>query len=603
MNELDLLSGPSDDHIFAGLLLLPKISPPPAPSLVFEKLETQGLLFVTRLIETYVRSVSTSQSSPPSAPSKPSPNPSPSPSPSPNPSDVENYPAIALNVLNFLCNSNSSSIAMALIPSIPSLCKFLSLPLSPSTTPAYTFLTKLLTTLVNSSPIFSPSNQSSLSNTFTESKLVNSLLLLKLDPTVIAIFQLSLPSPLTPVMLSPTDLLTILTNSSSTSLPQTFNLLLLHIHHQKSPCQKTAMLSNKKLMKKIRALLTVSMRSNEDVEDSENSLKNLGLCIIGNLFENFDPSWAIGEKNDTKELQVFVRVACGEIRILLASILSAVEGGKDWCSNLSRKLEVCAKIFLASVKNLIEILNDEDDESAANKTKAKAAWSAVSFETILHIKNSLDDSVDAMLQFMGDDSLAYSSSSSSSSAVILQCVKPIGAWYAENEFEEAIYQRTNVARAIKNAILTCHSVRVSQATPNPIDINITNATTTFQSVGDNNDPPDSDDEDEDEVSETIESLFLSDAHSPESLFFLLPALASLLATKNATNEFIVEAILEKKGDNEKGEEVVEGERAKLFWTVREQSLGTKKKDALGPSLNNPFAQKDAPVRTRHRVQF
>ena len=545
MSALDLLAGPTDDHIFAGLLLLPKINPPPSPSVVFDKLTDNGTMFVVRLVETYNRRAEETKENPgaksPTTPPKKSPAQSNSPI-----DDVSNYPTIALNVVQFLCKTNETNIVLALHPLSAPLCKYLKnlvkIAPIPGSSPhtrniqiATNFMGILLQAVTSLSRETATKviNLGTLSKTLHHHDLVPSLFALK-QPSFGILYNID-PASITVSTLEEFIL-------QSTSLDETLKILLLFVDRSPDP---TTITDNQKLCKSLRAVLTLSMKQQDS---HKSSTKHVALVAIGRLFEAIGGGWSVDKRaeNDSagKEIQVFVRVSCGEIRILLAEMLAEFEtegGSKTIAPQSEQSLAACVKIFVMAVKFLCEILDemdeDENNSGGGGASRKRCAWSALPFETILHVKNSLSDGLDSFLQFLCSD--VVQSSPALRNVAINHCVRPIGAWYAESEYEEGAYMRSNVACAFERIILMCGD---------DFFVNDGGNKGSFE-IGEVDSDDECDDGDGDGDGDGNEVMQGGDEMQLSPLFYLLPALANLFAphNNNPTTEFIAQTMLENKG--------------------------------------------------------
>ena len=146
--------------------------------------------------------------------------------------------------------------------------------------------------------------------------------------------------------------------------------------------------------------------------------------------------------------------------------------------------------------------------------------------------------------------------------VMLSCVKPLGAWYAENEVEGGAHQRDMLVKALANGLALCDGVYKGER--NEVEVSVCEERTTrfarpanssniscssprsslllslhnrliaYPSQGDDSD-------DEPDVPEQLGGM------AQEPLFFLLPALAKIFNCRDddssASNEFVSEAIL------------------------------------------------------------
>jgi len=152
-------------------------------------------------------------------------------------------------------------------------------------------------------------------------------------------------------------------------------------------------------------------------------------------------------------------------------------------------------------------------------------WSKIQMKGILHIRQSLVDAVDSFLQFCGEDAFNFADGRVRKLA-LQHCVRPLGAWYAESEYEEGAYMRTNVAKAFRCIVLMCG---------------------------------------EGEGDGEGKKKRSNDDTSP--LFHLLPALANLFTPQNAnpTTEWIANAMVEKSKGAEGTKKVYDGEVLRIMF--------------------------------------
>ena len=168
-------------------------------------------------------------------------------------------------------------------------------------------------------------------------------------------------------------------------------------------------------------------------------------------------------------------------------------------------------------KLLVQIMDDMDNDEGCG---GNADWASLPFDNLIHIKGSLDDAVDSMMQLLASDSVIMSAQLNASvEEIMLSCVKPLGAWYSENEVEGGVYGRDLLVKALSNALALCDRVYARE-------LNEMEGT-------------DSDDEAEQDVP--------APPLKQEPLFFLLPALAKIFNCRDddecGRNESISEAVL------------------------------------------------------------
>jgi hypothetical protein len=133
--------------------------------------------------------------------------------------------------------------------------------------------------------------------------------------------------------------------------------------------------------------------------------------------------------------------------------LAEAESGVEVDERLQRletKVSVCIQVFLCATKHLIEIMDDVDEG------ETPADWATLPYEVLIHLKGSLDDGIDAMVQLLSEDIVISGKLHVKVEEIMLLCIKPVGAWYAENDIETE-YARDMVARAFVNSILLSDS--------------------------------------------------------------------------------------------------------------------------------------------------
>jgi hypothetical protein len=89
-----------------------------------------------------------------------------------------------------------------------------------------------------------------------------------------------------------------------------------------------------------------------------------------------------------------------------------------------------------------------DDEESASATPP--AWASLPFDSLIHIKNSLDDAVDSMTQLLADDAVAKLTQRSPHVLTLTMLLQPLGCWLAENDVDESVYARNHLKKGLCN---------------------------------------------------------------------------------------------------------------------------------------------------------
>eukprot|EP00520_Triparma_pacifica_P001354 CAMPEP_0118663430 /NCGR_PEP_ID=MMETSP0785-20121206/17418_1 /TAXON_ID=91992 /ORGANISM="Bolidomonas pacifica, Strain CCMP 1866" /LENGTH=518 /DNA_ID=CAMNT_0006557155 /DNA_START=116 /DNA_END=1673 /DNA_ORIENTATION=+ len=260
-----------------------------------------------------------------------------------------------------------------------------------------------------------------------------------------------------------------------------------------------------KLPSVCRRLIVTGLRLEALDKPDPQTPRDVSLHLLGRLLETCGGKWITDAVADNNPLKISVRVACGELRLHLAEVLDLAEAksGPDVDERLQlfeNKISVCIQVFLCATKHLIEIMDDDRADSAD--------WASLPYDVLIHLKGSLDDGVDAMVQLLGEDVVHSGKLNVKVEEIMLLCVKPVGAWYAENEIETE-YSRNMVAGAYHNAVILCDGG--------------------FSSAGGTNEDEEADSDDE-EVPPS--------PPSQSNIFFLLPALAKVLNERSSHNDFV-----------------------------------------------------------------
>jgi hypothetical protein len=414
---LSLLSGPSDEHILAALTILPKLSPPPAPSTVATSLADKGFRFLNRLLATGLK----------------------------DPEAKASYIDTSLQCYTYLLSDGTfaASLIPKLIDAQPTTFATIASVLQPASSASTKSLAlNILTRLVQSGDAANKPE-----NLFDFAK---PLLVLSSDDDatklcVLAANQLALA--LAPSLTSK-DITIYLT--LSTALSSSLQLFMSQLHS--NPKFATEFETSLPLQKAARRLLTSALNNSDDEK-----IKTLGLTIISRLFST-NGKWAVDAANDSGALKVFIRVACGELRIVLASFLAVLEREEDISAAADEKfseISTLTSIFLSATKYLLEIMDDEEEEEGSAST---AAWASLPFDTLIHIKGSLDDAVDSMTQLMADDAVLKLKGKAAPAHLLealTSLLQPLGCWYAENDVDDSIYARDHIKKCMANGLLVC----------------------------------------------------------------------------------------------------------------------------------------------------
>jgi len=399
---LKLLAGPSDEHILAALTVLPRLDPPPAPSACADALNDQGFRFLSRLVSTGLKDLETKSA----------------------------YISTALQCYSYLLSTpeSSSAIPPRLLAAAPDTFTNLSTILSTTSLPRST-ITLALSVLCHSG---SPQSISF--------DLIKSLLVLSADDDATKLCVQaanSLALTLAPTLsFKDATCFLVLSTSLPISLQFFAELLSKSTSTKDSPSPPSflaSFASSPPLQKVARRLLTSALNNSDDP-----GTKNLGLTIINTLLSH-SASWAVDASNDSQALKVFVRVSCGELRIVLAAFLGVLE--RDDITTAKEtfpEVPTLVSIFLSTTKYLLEVMDDDEEAASA------APFAALPFDSLIHIKGSLDDAVDSMTQLMGDEAVTKLSSRDAPAHLLetlTSLLQPLGCWFAENDVDDSIYVR------------------------------------------------------------------------------------------------------------------------------------------------------------------
>ena len=151
-----------------------------------------------------------------------------------------------------------------------------------------------------------------------------------------------------------------------------------------------------------------------------------------------------------------VRMASGELRIILDRILDirqltfGVNEDHQSIIILANTALHCIRILFAVVQDLIQTVADEDDNSVEKSDLLQESYvDLLHFETILKIKESMDDAIHAMFQFIvasapesnGESAILYCDEDEKREllfdSVFLLCTKCIKVWLSENNNDNA----------------------------------------------------------------------------------------------------------------------------------------------------------------------
>eukprot|EP00590_Aulacoseira_subarctica_P003928 CAMPEP_0172421446 /NCGR_PEP_ID=MMETSP1064-20121228/7687_1 /TAXON_ID=202472 /ORGANISM="Aulacoseira subarctica , Strain CCAP 1002/5" /LENGTH=214 /DNA_ID=CAMNT_0013161845 /DNA_START=933 /DNA_END=1574 /DNA_ORIENTATION=+ len=160
----------------------------------------------------------------------------------------------------------------------------------------------------------------------------------------------------------------------------------------------------------------------------------------------------------TKDIALLtcVRMASGELRIILDRILDigqlafGVNEEQQSIIILANTALHCTRILFAVLQDLIQTVVDEDDNSVEKSDLQQESYAdLLHFETILKIKESMEDAIHAMFQFTvasapeinGESAILYRDEDekrvSLFDSVILICTKCIKIWLSENDKDNA----------------------------------------------------------------------------------------------------------------------------------------------------------------------
>lgn len=160
----------------------------------------------------------------------------------------------------------------------------------------------------------------------------------------------------------------------------------------------------------------------------------------------------------TKDIALLtcVRMASGELRIILDRILDigqlafGVNEEQQSIIILANTALHCTRILFAVLQDLIQTVVDEDDNSVEKSDLQQESYvDLLHFETILKIKESMEDAIHAMFQFTvasapeinGESAILYRDEDekrvSLFDSVILICTKCIKIWLSENDSDNA----------------------------------------------------------------------------------------------------------------------------------------------------------------------
>ena len=449
---LSLLSGPTDNHILAALSVLPNLNPPPPPATVVKSLGSKGIRFVDRLVTTGIK----------------------------DPAEKAAYIDVALQCYSYLLSEPIDNIADDNIDDTNKTSPGSSSS-SSSTPPSSTFNNTLLihqaapSAFFNVAAVISPANAKAVSSLSTKTlalSLLARLLSLPAPPKLPLeqLFDSAKPllvlSKVDEVSSSETKACALAANALLLNLPSlTFqqSLVFLTLSTDLSSSLQHLAVSLEKpsfredfdasppLQKTARRLLTSALKNSDysDLDDdslasssasssksiTSKSIKPLALTLISRLLSS-SGSWATDPSNSSQALGVFVRVACGELRITLSHLLSALERDSP-PSQIEETFPLLAplsSIFLDSTRYLLEIMDDDEESAAA------AAWSRLPFESLIHIKGSLDDAVDAVTQLLADDAVLKLAGAAPAhlKEAVAGLLRPLGCWLAENEMDESL---------------------------------------------------------------------------------------------------------------------------------------------------------------------
>lgn len=157
-------------------------------------------------------------------------------------------------------------------------------------------------------------------------------------------------------------------------------------------------------------------------------------------------------------LTLVMRMASGELRIVLGLLLARGRDDHRLNSNdeehdtrilLANTTLHCTRIIFAVLKDLIE--EDNDCDSTIKENESHSWVHLLHFETILNIKESTEDAINAMFQFVAATTpvsgkfcvMMESEDSSLMDSVTVLCIKCLKLWLRENENDNATVIQTS----------------------------------------------------------------------------------------------------------------------------------------------------------------
>lgn len=176
-------------------------------------------------------------------------------------------------------------------------------------------------------------------------------------------------------------------------------------------------------------------------------------------------SWCFGSTSN-ESLSLCVRLVCGEIRILLETALNIGFTELSFENTKHRLLAVsfsnCVRVVICLVQEFSSLLDqmERDDIYSSLNCKPYSNFKRLSATVVLQIKASLDDGINAILQFlsfMAEQSKSGLNVESPFHLLGLICSNCLGAWLAESDLDEIpIQNRDKLWSALSLSIELCN---------------------------------------------------------------------------------------------------------------------------------------------------
>jgi len=167
-----------------------------------------------------------------------------------------------------------------------------------------------------------------------------------------------------------------------------------------------------------------------------------------------------------------IRMASGELRILLDRVLNIGRANFGKVENqmeqqqhkiMANTILHCTRIILTAMHELVAVASALDVEENEPYIDDTADWADLDMGTVLHIKESMDDALDAVFQFLASPAFDKECDGSKMNgeplldSVALLCSRCIETWLAENDIDSIPSPTQSIIlRAMQNANKVCN---------------------------------------------------------------------------------------------------------------------------------------------------